>query len=766
MRTFCLGLLATTVLLGVGTVAKQPTPLVIDGRVITGAGAEARPVRRAHVTLSGKGLGATRVTDTDAKGAYRFDRVPPGNYRISFSKPGFVRFETDAGPGATHTMTRGGAIEGMVLDPGGVPLRGIMVNALQREDGARPRLASNAYTDDLGRYRLHSLAAGDYFLEASSQDLTQAQLLMPGEKRGTETRAYYPDVDTIESAKPVRVTAGRETTGLDLRLAPPVPVVDPAAPPPPPRADATGTARIAGRVTDAATGRSLNGARVLLVPLDGVALTNWKRSDAQGRFEYTQLEARRYRLTASADGLVQMEFGQKKPGEGGLAIQVKDGEDFKADISLPRAGAVEGILFDEFGDGAPRVLVQVARKQFVAGRHRLMPIESRQNSNTTDDRGRYRVSGLEPGEYHVAALSGAYVNEGAAGGFAPTYYPGSAEAGAATPVSVGFGAEIATPATFALVPARTFTVAGRMIDQDGNLVAGRSTVWLATPDSLKRMDFHLARGLTMDGAFVLRNVPQGRYTLQGFGRPPADYRGPMNLSAMPFGWTSITVGDADLEDVVLKVTNGTTLRGKIVPDDSAAAPPAAQTVRVSTIPVEFDSAPVGGGPSPSQTREDLTFEVVKQSGLRLIRVGVSSPNWALKKITLNDMDITDTPVDFRTRDVEGVEVILTPKVSRISGVVSDDNGPVASYAVVIFASDPTKWTDRSRFVAVARPTQQGRFELRGLPPEEYLAVALPGVTGTEWMDPEFLQQLRVNATSFVLTEGESRTLSLKLKRRP
>jgi hypothetical protein len=654
----------------------------------------------------------------------------------------------------------------MVLDPAGAPLPGIMVSALQVQEGGRPKLATNAYSDDLGKYRLHSLAAGDYLIEASSQDLTQVQLLMPGEKRGTETRVYYPDVQAIESAKPVRITSGRETTGLDLRLVPPVPLVDPAAPALPPRPDATGTARIAGRVTDAITARPVQGARLLLVPLDGVALTNWKRSDAQGRFEYTQLEARRYRLTASADGLVQIEYGQKKPGEGGLAIQLKDGEDFKADMALPHAGAVEGILFDEFGDGAPGVLVHVARKQFVAGRHRLLPIERRQHSNTTDDRGRYRVSGLEPGEYHVAALSGAYVNEGAVGGFSPTYYPGTAEAGAATAVSVGFGADIATPASFALVPARTFTVAGRMIDQDGNLVGGRSTVWLATPDSLKRMDFHLARGLTMDGAFVLRNVPQGRYTLQGFGRPPADYRGPMNLSAMPFGWTSITVGDADLEDVVLKVTNGTTLRGKIVSDDSAAAPPAPQTVRVSTIPVEFDSAPVGGGPSPSETRADLTFEVVKQSGLRLIRVSVSSPNWALKKITLNDVDITDTPVDFRNKDVEGVEVILTPKVSRISGVVSDDKGPVASYAVVIFASDPTKWTDRSRFVALVRPTQQGSFELRGLPPEEYLAVALPGVTGTEWMDPEFLQQLRVHATSFVLTEGESRTLALKLKKRP
>lgn len=66
----------------------------------------------------------------------------------------------------------------------------------------------------------------------------------------------------------------------------------------------------------------------------------------------------------------------------------------------------------------------------------------------------------------------------------------------------------------------------------------------------------------------------------------------------------------------------------------------------------------------------------------------------------------------------------------------------------------------------ARGVLQGRFEIRTLPADDYLAVALPNVTGTEWMDPEFLQSIRLLATSFALVEGESKTLELKLKRRP
>jgi 5-hydroxyisourate hydrolase-like protein (transthyretin family) len=768
MRALTFGIIAAAIAFSQAREAPAPVGLTsLSGRVVTGTGNEAKPVRRARVTLTGPGLTAPRLTDTDTTGAYRFDRLPAGAFKVAIQKPGFVKLEADAAPNAALRMDRAAAIEGVVTDAGGDPLWNVVVTALQPGEGEKPKVIAQTRTDDLGRYRLHSLAGGDYFVEAATDPaFLQSVFLMAGEKRPDISRSYYPAGTTIADAKPVRVSLGRDVTAIDVALALNPPVKDPAAPPPPPRADATGTARIAGEVLDAASGKPIRNARLLLLPVEGQRITNWTRTNSQGRFEYTSLQARRYTLRADADRFVTLEFGQKRPGEAGTQIQVRDGEDFRADIKLPRASALAGTLLDEFGDPAPSVLVQVAQRMYAAGRHRLMPTGGRLQAVPSDDRGRYRISGLAPGDYFVAALSGAYTDQNEVGGFAPTYFPGTSDAGAATPVTVAFAADAANT-TFALAPAKTVSVSGTMVDAEGKPVSGRGTLWLAPPDRLKRMDFNLARAATTpDGRFVLRNVPQGSYTMQGFGPPPADYKGPMNLGAMPFGWTPVNVGDSDVDDVVLKVTDGTVLRGKIVLDDSSAPPPTGQQVRVSAFPIEFDSAPVGGGPAPSQTRPDLTFEVAKLSGLRRIVVDVSSPAWALKKITLNDLDITDTPVDFRTKDVEGVEVVLTPKVSSVSGTVSDDKGPVSDYAVVIFSSDPTKWIDRSRFVLVARPTQQGAFDLRGVPPEEYLAVALPGVTGTEWMDPEFLQQLRVNATSFVLTEGESRTLALKLKKRP
>ena len=98
-----------------------------------------------------------------------------------------------------------------------------------------------------------------------------------------------------------------------------------------------------------------------------------------------------------------------------------------------------------------------------------------------------------------------------------------------------------------------------------------------------------------------------------------------------------------------------------------------------------------------------------------------------------------------------------------AGKVTDDKAnPVNDYAVLVFAGDRSKWTDRSRFIALGRPTQDGSFRLAGLPPEDYFAIALPAVPASYWQDPEFLRTLEDVATRFLLGEGEAKTLTLKI----
>ena len=103
----------------------------------------------------------------------------------------------------------------------------------------------------------------------------------------------------------------------------------------------------------------------------------------------------------------------------------------------------------------------------------------------------------------------------------------------------------------------------------------------------------------------------------------------------------------------------------------------------------------------------------------------------------------------------------------MTGGVRSESGQLArDYAVVVFAEDRERWAFPSRFVALARPNQDGRFSVHGLPPERYLAIAVPSIRGFEWQDPEFLERARGEATPALLLEGEHRQLDLTLKRVP
>ena len=90
---------------------------------------------------------------------------------------------------------------------------------------------------------------------------------------------------------------------------------------------------------------------------------------------------------------------------------------------------------------------------------------------------------------------------------------------------------------------------------------------------------------------------------------------------------------------------------------------------------------------------------------------------------LNGRDITDTPYDFQSADVNGLEVVLTSRLGAVTGTVLDAGRPSANATIVMFGADEATWMFPSRFITVARPNWQGAFSMRGLLPGRYLAVA-------------------------------------------
>jgi uncharacterized protein (DUF2141 family) len=123
-------------------------------------------------------------------------------------------------------------------------------------------------------------------------------------------------------------------------------------------------------------------------------------TDDEGRFVFTLLPAGRYTVNATKTGYVTIAYGAKAPGRAGTPIQVADGQKLETKaMSLPKGGVVTGTVLDEHGEPAPGTTVRAMRQVIRTGEKRL---ESA-GTDTTDDRGQYRIYGLLPGQFVVYA---------------------------------------------------------------------------------------------------------------------------------------------------------------------------------------------------------------------------------------------------------------------------------------------------------------------------------------------------------------------------
>jgi hypothetical protein len=513
---------------------------------------------------------------------------------------------------------------------------------------------------------------------------------------------------------------------------------DPAAAPPLP------TGRIVGQVV--ASG-SLEPVRALveLLPLGAPAVPTRVRANAEGRYELKNLAAGRYRVTARAEGYVALQFGQRQTSEPGLPIDLKDGATFeKADFVLPKLSAVEGVVVDEFGDPAPDVEVQVAQVMFAAGARRLMPVSTPRTTRATDDRGRFRIYGLPPGEYYLLTLSGPFNAQETRAGFAVTYYPGTTSAIDARPVRIDAGQDV-LGLSIPLVPSPGATVSGRVLDTSGQPVVGSINLLQMQNGDVRAMIQARAR-TEPDGAFSFRSVPYGSYVIQASG------------GTQGFASLRVNVDKPEVADLRLPLQQPGTARGRIEFAEPEVPAPPPSRVRIFPRPVNFVDGPVGGGPPPVRINPDWTFEVSRQNSVAVMGLDVPAP-WRVKSVLLEGKDVTDTPIAFLGREIDGFVITLTSRQTTVSGSVSSRDA-ICDCAVVVFAEDSARWTFPSRFVALARTTPDGKFTLSNLPPAAYLAVALPPSQTLEWQDPAFLEKLRAGATRFTLDDAGTASVTL------
>ena len=165
------------------------------------------------------------------------------------------------------------------------------------------------------------------------------------------------------------------------------------------------TGVISGVVTDAATGRPIEG-----VLIDVSPSRKWTMTDAEGRFVVEERPAGRYTITAKKDGVFDGRFKIGTPGLGDTTLIVlADAEKYtKADITLLGVASIEGRVADERGDPMPDVVVRLLISQPVSGQDRWFAGPA----TRTRAQGDFSITNLRPGTYRVVVVSTQHTRPG------------------------------------------------------------------------------------------------------------------------------------------------------------------------------------------------------------------------------------------------------------------------------------------------------------------------------------------------------------------
>ena len=224
---------------------------------------------------------------------------------------------------------------------------------------------------------------------------------------------------------------------------------------------------IEGRVLGAATGQLVGKAAVSLVRVNSTpgpadsTLNYAVVSDSTGKFVIANIDPGKYRLRASYNGFLDLEYGAHGSQTTGTVLDLERPQQMKdIDLRLTPYGVLTGRILDADGEAVVNAQVQFLRSQYVNGKKVLATT----TTDSTNDLGEYRAYGLKPGKYNIYAqdLFGPPTLSGDKEQYVPVYYPGVSDLAGAFPIDVAGGAQLSA-GDIMLRKAQTVTAKGKVV---------------------------------------------------------------------------------------------------------------------------------------------------------------------------------------------------------------------------------------------------------------------------------------------------------------
>ena len=437
-------------------------------------------------------------------------------------------------------------------------------------------------------------------------------------------------------------------------------------------------------------------------------------TDAEGRYRLTDVPPAAYRISVFAPAyLVNGAADTITPGK---TITVGEGENVEnVDFSLTRGAVITGKVTDE--NGRPAIAAPVYA-------YKLNDRGERQPPNTlysmifrweTDDRGVYRIFGLEAGRYLVAAglISGDRLTPPIArdgGGYRGAFHPDAVEEARAKIVEVKSGEEAANVDIKVGYAAKGYVVAGRVVEADtdrpvpgvtvnysqiGQNGAGRRS---AVTNTLGEFRFENVSPASYR-AFIINIDTQGR-------------------GANTFGdEIKFEVFDSDLSGLEIMAPRGATISGVVAIEGSNDPALRAKLPQVSLF-VRSDSRQeitFGGTGGNGTIHPNGTFKLSNvQPGKTRIMTSYDSPKFlALLRIEHNGVEVKEFNVNAGDQ-ITGVRLVFGYGGGVIAGRVEVKGGslPVGARLKVSYRPEGEDFPIQG--IKTADVDGRGQFLIEGL----------------------------------------------------
>lgn len=457
-------------------------------------------------------------------------------------------------------------------------------------------------------------------------------------------------------------------------------------------------------------------------------------TDSDGRYRIEGLRAGKYEVAVSSRVLVSS-GGSRHENE----VTVTDGTVEGIDFSLLRGGVITGKITDS--EGRPVINERVSVKNGVALEGNLAFYTSMGNRMYfTDDRGVYRVFGLQPGKYIVSAggsqdpFSDMLLKRRAS---ARTYYPGVPDEARARAVELAEGAEITGIDIKLGLIDKGVVISGRIIDADTRTPVADAMIAYAkvTPpasakddnDDEKDDEKDEAFGQGLPGGFTTTNargefrfesVAPGKYKLEAnsivaFTDAGGFYADPLDFE----------VQYTNIDKLELKIHRGGSISGVVVVENADRPDVASELVGLMLMASTTGTQSKPFSQTVTKVSSDLSFRI---GGLRAGKVKLSGIPYAQQKFSVarierNGLPVTDGFDIQANEQISGVRIILVEANCVLRGRVSVQGGSLPSDAFVVVSVRLLNDSESSN--QGTQVSSKGEFSFENLAPGNYEVTA-------------------------------------------